>query len=125
MRPLDSRTKTGKVIDMVIATVAFKQLVKSNLYDLEYYPATELERQSQQFAWLEKYQPERRDILVLLGINVHREFPESRVDSTIIKVAHPASAHSAAEQSNYIEKVASLINAAINESHKKKEVLMK
>ena len=88
MKPLDSKTKTGKVVDRIIAGLNGFECQKSNLFEMDYHPEEKKEIWAANLHWNEKYQPSSDDIIVLLGSWVHKEF--LLTNANIIKVGHPA-----------------------------------
>ena len=73
MKPLDSKTMSGKMIDAVIKELPFK-CTKTNLCEVEYLPKDWLEINQHGIDWGEKYKPKENDIVVLLGKWVHDNF---------------------------------------------------
>lgn len=92
--PLCSRTRSGKIIDAVIAMLAGyainAECCKTNLCDCDYLPPDN-EVWIHAKGWLETYEPKREDVVVLLGAWTHEHFPSDRCGAKIIKVRHPAS----------------------------------
>lgn len=103
MIPLCSSTKSGKLINRIIAQVSIP-VVKTNLCDLDYLPIDENEIIQQKFIWLEKYDPNKEDVIILLGNFVHKNFPDSCICENIIKIKHPASQRSKIQMDEYVEK---------------------
>lgn len=102
MKPLDSRTKSGKLIDRIGDRLRYKgmEVLKTNLYDVDYYPVTHEEKQILAFNWIERVSLFKEDIIVLLGAEVHNNFPPLPVVK--IKAAHPSSKRSHVEMDAYV-----------------------
>lgn len=110
MKPLDTATQTGKLIDEIIKQLPFK-CEKTNLCECDYLPQDWLEINEHYAKWNEKYHPENRDVVVLLGkwveSNFFLDYPK------IIKLPHPASVMGNAGRKEYVVKaVSEIINAA-------------
>ncbi len=88
MKPLDSQTMSGKMIDAVIKKLPFK-CYKTNLSEVEYMPKDLDEIENDALLWHEKYQPKKNDILVLLGTWTHKNFLKAELK--LVKLRHPAS----------------------------------
>lgn len=90
MLPLDSRTKTGKIIDSLIVELQGEfDCVKSNLCDTDYFVTDSNELFRQNNRWLEEMDPQKQDIVITLGQWVYDNL--RRGDFKIIKSKHPAS----------------------------------
>lgn len=76
--PLDSSTKSGKFVDEIILHMIDQgyifEYVKSNLYEVNYYPESENKKKELRKKWIEKYNPGTNDILILLGKLVQCDF---------------------------------------------------
>lgn len=109
MKPLDSKTKSGKLIDRVIEKCRHHgmNILKTNLYDVDYLPEGK-EKGSLVFDWVERVELFQGDIVVLLGAMVHYDFPMLSLEK-LIKVAHPASKRSHVDMNEYVEKTFDLI----------------
>lgn len=110
MKPLDSKTATGKVIDKIISLLSC-QIVKTNLSETDYMPNTEAEIQEAQNTWHEKYNPGKNDVIVLLGNWVELNFQKR--DLKVIKISHPAGVYGPTNQVSYINKSVEKITSAI------------
>ena len=107
LAPLDSSTKSGKLIKRIIDKLpsSFK-VEKTNLYNVGYFPAKdELYDLEQEWYWTNL--PCHDDIIVLLGNYIHRSFPFD--DGIILRVAHPASKRSHKDMDEYADKVSNQI----------------
>lgn len=98
--PLDSSTKSGKLIDKIIFNLPEHTCIKTNLFDLNYIPQEDVDKHSQK--WIEKYYPTNKDVIILLGSNVHKLFPKN-VQSILIEVKHPSSIWSKRAQEEYVK----------------------
>ena len=98
--PLDSKTKSGKLIDKMIINLKEDICTKTNLFDCENIPEKDIEEYKTK--WIEKYKPSDKDIIVLLGNNVKKLFPDN-VSSKIIKIKHPSSIWSKESQKEYVK----------------------
>ena len=88
MKPLDSHTKTGKIIDAVILKIK-AECVKSNLCNTDYFVDDSYELLLQNKEWLERIEPSNEDIVITLGQWVYDNL--QRGDFKIIRSKHPAS----------------------------------
>lgn len=111
MKALDSKTRSGKMIDRVMAELKTvdRQVMKTNLFDVDYFPLIE-QRDSLIVDWYSRVEPTRNDILVLLGDSVHWNFPDTIIARKIIKVPHPSSPRSHEKMNAYVVRVSTLIN---------------
>lgn len=100
MKPLDSKTISGKVIDAVIKELPFK-CTKTNLFEGEYLPKDFLIINQAGIDWHEKYQPHESDIVVLLGRWVQDNFWHDKFK--IVKLPHPASCIGNVNKENYVK----------------------
>lgn len=109
MKPLDSKTKTGKLVDRIIEKCRHHgmNVLRTNLYDVDYLPEGK-EKGALAFNWIERVELFKDDIIVLLGAMVHYDFPLLTLDN-IIKVAHPASKRSHVDMDEYVQKTFDLI----------------
>jgi len=85
--PLDSSTKSGKIID-IIAKGLNKKIEKTNLYNSDYLPTERAEKDYLIEEWFYTTLPTNEDIIILLGCEVQKEF-KFELDN-IIKLKHPA-----------------------------------
>lgn len=111
MEPLDTKTKSGKIIDEII-----KQLplfcTKTNLCEVDHFPKDKKEILLGNFGWLIKYQPTTDSIIVLLGNWTHKNFLTTNFK--IIKLPHPASCFGSVKKDIYIKKAIEKIKEKIN-----------
>ena len=100
MQPLDSHTKSGKLIDRIIKELPKSiSVVKTNLFDVDRFPHND-EMDKLKSEWFSTYLPTPDDVIVLLGKTVHEEF-EFKIGK-ILKIAHPASKRSHADIDEYV-----------------------
>jgi hypothetical protein len=120
--PLDSTTKSGKIIDAVIAGLPGRECLKSNLFDVDELPDKKNVRDWKQyvdemgFSWIERVQLSKDDVVVLLGSQVIRSFPKA-LPSRNLCWSHPAQRQ--VSSSTYIEHALIAIRDFINHSFKK------
>lgn len=95
--PLSSLTKSGRVIDKLIAELPQYDCVKSNLFDLEYWPDNMGFTSS---GWEHRVSYESTDIVITLGDKVRREFVGSGIRS--IAMGHPASLFGQVNTDDYV-----------------------
>ena len=96
--PLDSSTKSGKLIDRIEIGLSMN-VERTNLFNTDYLPPKQ-ERQTLSKEWFKKYMPTSNDVVVLLGSIVHKEF-KHKIDK-LIKIKHPASQWSNKDMSKYV-----------------------
>jgi len=87
-QPLDSSTKTGKVIDRIIEQLKPYECIKSNLFDKEYFPNNEVEIWNSEARWYNKFKPINKDLIILLGKWTQDNFLPA--PGIVIELAHPA-----------------------------------
>jgi hypothetical protein len=109
MRPLDVKTKSGKLIDRIVAPLTHRCIPVrlTNLFDVDYMPKDE-EMDKLILEWVERIELTKNDTVVLLGQTVHDNFPKLPLVK-IIKIAHPASKRSHEEMDEYVEKTLKLL----------------
>ncbi len=105
-KPLCSSTVSGKRKDRIINLLPF-DCVKTNLYNVDCEPLKENKRQLAT-DWVFRIQPEKSDIIVLLGADVHNNYIHTV--GNVIKLAHPASIYGHENMDNYVSRAANLIN---------------
>jgi len=99
-KPLDSSTKSGKLVDKIIVSLPQHTCVKTNLFNLNEIPK---EIKPHQELWIQTHNPSNKDTIILLGSNVHKFFPQ--INSKIIKAKHPSAIWSKKTQENYIKNI--------------------
>lgn len=107
MKPLDSRTKSGKLIDRVIKELHNYQVVKTNLFDVDYFPTETMQQSELAFNWIERAGLNINDVVVVLGAATRKSFPP--IPNKTIYIAHPASKRSHIEMNDYVTKTVFLI----------------
>ena len=101
MSPLDSRTMTGKKIDTIIDGLPF-DCIKTNLCEVERMPTDFSEIEDFANDWHTKYNPDRDDIIVLLGLWVKNGF-DRRDYVNVIEIKHPSGVYGIENKENYIQ----------------------
>lgn len=109
--PLDSSTLAGKRIDKIIQELPKDfECIKSNLFNIDFYPCTESDKIMLKNLWLGTYRPAEDDLIVLLGKDCQREFvftPATQPTSKVLKIEHPSS--------RWIRSVESYVRESVNE----------
>jgi hypothetical protein len=112
MKPLDSKTESGKIIDQIISQLPECECIKTNLCNSYYYPVSRDEILKHGRWWKAKYQPSDDDIIVTLGRWVGDNFTKHFTHPTVIKLTHPASSIYRS-QPNYVSDAVEKIKAEI------------
>ncbi len=99
--PLCSSTKSGKLIDRIINELGKVNTMKTNLYDVEYFPTNEQEKYELAMKWGERIDYNADDVIVLLGAEVHVNYLDN-ICQNVIKIAHPSSKRSHKEMDDYV-----------------------
>ena len=110
MSPLDSGTKTGKLVDRIIKELPPKtEVVKSNILDAEeMIPVTKMYKYVDEWHWT--HLPVSDDIIVLLGAATQTIYKvHSRNIGKVIRAAHPASKWSHVDMNEYVLRVSKAI----------------
>jgi hypothetical protein len=107
MKPLDSKTLSGKIIDTIISRLDIP-CIKTNLCNTDYFITDDLDAEREAAEWYNRIEPDESDIVILLGRWVHDNF-QYRLPK-VFQVAHPAYRHNVQKREEYINKVAQLIN---------------
>lgn len=111
MDALDSKSRSGKLIDRVIASLGTNEFhfIKSNLYNLEEFPNNR--KRELDIAWVQNWRErvglQGIDIVVTLGQTVNTVFRWAKQPS--IKVGHPSGVWSHEKQKEYVKRTACLI----------------
>ena len=95
--PLDSTTKSGKLIDRVIEQLPGLTCVKSNLWDLDYFPSKE----GFNYKWASRVEYDSDDVVVCLGQCVIDAFRRGPIP--FIHVGHPSAVWGKLAQVDYIQ----------------------
>jgi len=103
MKPLDSKTMTGKVIDVIGENINCDWR-KTNLCDISYFPKDNALINKMATEWHIKHNPENGDIIVLLGTWVQKHFLTMSRGYKIIKIGHPAGVFGSKNKAEYISK---------------------
>lgn len=126
MQPLDSRTKSGKLIDKAIEKlktvngIGNTEFVKCNLFDALSVPDDIFERGEMKIAFFDRIKLAKGDILILLGRNVAAEFPyyiklfSIPVKNPVFKVNHPASVFGKDAEDKYVKEIFDHVDSVIN-----------
>lgn len=115
MEPLDSKSRSGKMIDRVIAGLQTEvglfeaDFVKTNLFDLPYFPQWQPERGMSVINWSNRVGRTNDDLIILLGACVHDAFRNCKYPN-LVRIGHPSGVWSKLKQEEYI------INACIKVS---------
>lgn len=115
MEPLDSRSKSGKLINRVIYGLQIEvglfeaEFIKTNLFHptITWFPA-DANRIIEVYNWITRNRVKDDDIVITLGHIVNEAFRKAKVES--IKLGHPSGVWSNLKQEEYI------INACIKVS---------
>ena len=110
MKPLDSKTMSGKMIDAIIKDLTFK-CTKTNLCEIEYFPKDKREIWVGNLTWNSKYEPTPDTIIVLLGQWVQKNFLLIR--AKIVKLPHPASCMGTVNKEKYVKNAIERILEAV------------
>jgi hypothetical protein len=105
---LCSSTKSGKLVDRVALAGNFTH-IKTNLYNVDYYPKSEIEKSILANDWIVRVDPAEPDVIVLLGAEVHNNFKHS--SKYIVKIPHPSSQWSHEQMNTYVENAVKKIQA--------------
>lgn len=99
--PLCSSTKSGKMVDKIIAQVdGFT--IKTNLFDIDYFPIrSEHDYYANGLEYIEAHNISEDDICVLMGKFVQENFPKT--NATLIKIPHPSYPRSHEAKAKYVE----------------------
>lgn len=98
---LDSRTRTGKVIDEISKHLPLFETVKTNLCAIETFPDNK-DISIHNDLWYNNHNPTKDDLIVLLGAWVKDNF-EKR-DFRVLKLNHPAGEFRRGKTDEYIKK---------------------
>lgn len=101
MKPLDSRTKTGRLVDLIIeglSPIVFTA-VKSNLWEVD--PSSERDAFAK---WAKRVDLDPgRDIVVLLGGQVTKQFAVEHYTTRVVAIPHPSHVWSYLNQKEYVK----------------------
>ena len=110
MKPLDSKTVSGEMIDSIINQLSVF-CIKTNLCEVDYLPKDKREIWAGNLMWSEKYQPTIDSIIVLLGGWVHKHF--LLTNAKIIKLPHPAYQFGNVNKEKYVKNAVDKIKAVL------------
>ena len=110
MKPLDSKTMTGKVIDRIIEKIPI-ECIKTNLWDVDEFPKNE-DKLGLTITWLKRVPHEDNDIVVLLGTEVKKWFHEV-YSINYIFFGHPAGVFGPKNKEDYITNAVKRLNELI------------
>ena len=110
--PLCSSTKTGKLLNRILINFRGMEIIKSNLYDIDFLPIY-ADKRELSIDWHNRINPTPKDIIILLGAEVHKNFIKYLHLNTI-KLAHPASKRSHESMDDYVLNAVAEINKIIN-----------
>lgn len=115
-QPLDSRSRSGKLIDKCIERLGAFKCVKTNLFDYDFLPYTTFHRE-EAMIWCKKhkYNPQE-DIIVALGDIVQKAFEKLEID--FVKAKHPSIIWSKQNKHEYVIKTSERIVLKIKEKSK-------
>lgn len=105
--PLCHTTKTGKLVSRIIKNFPTMEILKTNLFNVDYYPRNSNGRYELAMEWTFTYSPDVDDIIVLLGAATHKNFQPTF--GNVIKAAHPASKRSHKDMDDYVRNVSNQI----------------
>lgn len=108
LAPLDSSTRSGKLIDRIIAEMPGVQVVKSNLYDLDYLPDPPTGADVVRDWAARVYYDPNTDVAVSLGDNVHFAFLIAK-KFHYVRLAHPSSIWAKGRRDKYVLSALELI----------------
>lgn len=112
MQPLDSRTKSGKVIDKIIEAFPANECIKTNLCNIENMPEW-ADIPNHNAHWHSVNKPTKQDIVVLLGAFTQSNFERRGLNT--INLPHPASVfYSGKNNNDYVERAISKISDKSN-----------
>lgn len=100
--PLCSSTKSGKLIDRLIAKLQTdidlfdSDFIKSNLFNIEHWPKTD----SFNYEWCERVAYNTDDVIVTLGASVQYKFKKSPYN--FVYIGHPSAVWSKVAQEKYL-----------------------
>lgn len=105
MAPLDSQTKTGKIVDEVIAALSPIVCIKSNLFDLNHLPIAWSNKDV--FKWKERvqYNPDMDVVFTLgavVGTTMEKVFGNQK---GMIQVAHPSSLWAKEKREKWVDDI--------------------
>lgn len=109
-KPLDSSTKTGKIVDKIIEQLSC-ECEKTNLYDLNHLPEHSEERQQLAIEWFSRINIQKGDVAILLGKDVQKNFIKNLIGINLLEINHPSSLFGKIKTENYTKETVKLINS--------------
>lgn len=110
MAPLDSMTKSGKLIDRIIKEIPKGvEVVKTNLFDVDHIPVDTTNDAA--FKWAERVRYESGDIVITLGEMTHGYFRKTPIK--FIPIGHPSSVWSNKDKETYVKRALHAITWAL------------
>lgn len=113
--PLDSKSRSGKLIDRVISALQTElnlfgaDFLKSNLYDLDYFPYDE---PAFNYEWANRVEYNGyNDLIIALGACVQERFKKSPFQ--YLSIGHPSAVWSHEKQAAYIDRAVSKVKIAL------------
>jgi hypothetical protein len=124
MFPLDSKSRSGKIIDRLIINFPDRQCIKSNVFNIDYMPTERKPELDIQWVenWIDRLQYKHGDIVVCLGQMVVNTFdlwrktkcPASKRPH-LVKAGHPSAVWSHEKQIDYIKTITERINDSLSQ----------
>lgn len=113
LKPLDSFTKSGKLIDRIIFDLFTEGFLsyKTNLYDTQIMPDKGLKKYLS-LDWWTRNRVDYADVIVLLGKEVQLNFIEKK--HKVVKLPHPSRIWSRENKDKYVNTAVKLIKLAKN-----------
>lgn len=99
-------TKSGKLIQRVIDELDLPTL-KTNLYDVEYFPTDSDEKVRLANDWHFRINPDPEDIIIVLGAETQKNF--LRKGFKMIRLGHPSAVWSNVKKEEYVKRAIRLV----------------
>lgn len=101
--PLDSKSKSGKLIDRIIKELPDYHCIKTNLYDIEYFPTQTTEALDRGWIqnWYERVDKRESDIVITLGDCVNKVFKRSQISYR--SLGHPSAVWANDKKEEYVK----------------------
>ncbi len=109
--PLDSSTRSGKLIDRIINEGGF-DAGKTNLFDVDAMPIIDNDKARLLKIFQHRNRLNKSKLFILLGNDVNKYFPQHFF--RFISIYHPASRRSHQQMNDYVKDAIKKINAAIS-----------
>lgn len=111
-KPLDSGSKSGKLIDALIFEIGGRTR-KTNLFDLDHFPTRPQDKTLVEWMLRAEYNP--GDIIVPLGTCVHKYFKGSKL-KPIVYLGHPSAVWSNENKIQYVLRARAAIELILRQS---------